>query len=113
MDVNTTRTHNDAMQAACKIMNLPQNNKYAINKLLMSHWTGNVFPIVDELALTLLCPLMIMLLPSGPNSTQAMHRTSFLVHLKTPCIQTLGYSNENEINQLLHAGHSQIPYFLE
>jgi hypothetical protein len=43
MDVNTTRTHNDAMQAACKIMNLPQNNKYAINELLMSHWSGNVF----------------------------------------------------------------------
>jgi hypothetical protein len=81
MDVNTTRTHNDAMQAACKIMNLPQNNKYAVNKLLMSHWSGNVFPKVDEWALTLLCPLMIMLLPSGLNSTQAMHPTSFLVHL--------------------------------
>ena len=51
MDDNTAMTRNDAMQqAACGIINLAENNKYAIPYVIdeTSHLTGNVFPKVDE-----------------------------------------------------------------
>jgi hypothetical protein len=103
MDDNTAMTRNDVMQAACRIMNLPQNNKYAIPYVIdeTSDLTGNVFPKVDEWVLDRQVIDIIRAIYDNVTSNWAqLHASDASYFFSGPpycqvAIQTLGYSNEN------------------